>query len=107
MRLTLKSLGLLTNSIWSYNMKKGRYFLNVVEEGIMNPTFRGYRGGRIEIYDTTSNSPYSMDECRFLIPEKFIDGFRDLFDFQYTDTPIKIEIDMFNYPDERKKYYGE
>lgn len=87
--------------------KEGRYFLNIVEECIMNNTFEGFRAGRIEIHDEKKDSPYAIDEARFILPEEFIDGFRDLFDFKRTDKPIRISWDMFKYPDERKKYYGE
>jgi hypothetical protein len=31
--------------------KKKRYFFSVVEEMVMNPKYKGYRGGRIEVYD--------------------------------------------------------
>ena len=87
-------------------MKKGRYFLSVVEECIMNRTFDGFRAGRIEIYDEKKDTPYAIDEARFMIPEEFIEGFRELFDFKHTDKPIRIDWDMFQYDDEKKLYYG-
>jgi len=86
--------------------KEPRYFLSVVEEGVMNPKFFGYRAGRIEIYDNQSKSGYAIDEARFLIPEEFFHAFREVFDFKHTDMPVVIEWNMLNYPDERKKYYG-
>jgi len=76
--------------------KSKRYFISVVEEMIQNPDYFGYRGGRIEIYDNESDSPYAIYEARFLIPEEFIEGFRELFDFKETDKLIYINWDMKN-----------
>jgi hypothetical protein len=84
-----------------------RYFLSIVEESIMNPKFKGYSAGRIELHDRKSKSPYAIEEYRFCIPSEFIDKFRDLFDFKEIDKPIKIEFDMFKLPWEYKKYYGK
>ncbi len=70
--------------------KDKRYFYSVVEEGIQNPEYFGYRGGRIEITDNKSKSPYPIAEAKFLIPEEFIEGFRETFDFKESDLPIII-----------------
>ena len=84
--------------------KEDKYFFNIVEYGIMNPKFAGYRSGRIEVHKKGEN--YAIDEGNFLIPEKYIEQFRDMLDFTYTDTPLRIHLDMFKYPDEDKKYYA-
>ena len=70
--------------------KNKRYFYSVVEEGIQNPKYFGFSGGRIEINDTKSKSPYPIAEARFLIPEEFTDGFRETFDSKESDLPIII-----------------
>jgi len=85
--------------------KEKRYFLSVVEEGVMNPKFEGFRAGRIELHDKKTKSGYAVAEYRFCIPEELIDWFRDKLDFYETDMPIRIEINMFDLPGENKKYY--
>ncbi len=70
--------------------KQKRFFYNIVEETIQNPNYCGYCGGRVEVYDKKSASPYPIYEARFLIPEEFMSGFRELFDFKESDLPIMI-----------------
>lgn len=82
-----------------------KYFFSVVEEFVQNPDFKGFSGGRIEVYDRDSNSPYAMAEYRFLIPDEFMNGFRELFDFKESDLPIKIDFDMFEIKKIYEKYY--
>ena len=43
------------------------YFLSVIEEMILNSDYKGFRGGRIEVYK--NNSSYAEWEFRFFIPE--------------------------------------
>ena len=62
-------------------MKK-RFFLSVVEEGIMNRHFFGFSGGRIEIYDENSDSPYALTEIRFFLPDWMAHHFREMLDFK-------------------------
>ena len=62
-----------------------RYFFSVIEEMIQNPDYFGYRGGRIEVYDNQSESPYAIYEARFLIPAEFMMSFRETFDFKESD----------------------
>jgi hypothetical protein len=81
-------------------MKEKRYLYSVVEEMIQNPAYFGYRGGRVEVFDNKSKSGYAVFEARFLIPEEFMDGFRELFDFKKSDLPIMIRWDM---PNEKQK----
>ena len=49
-------------------MKGKTYFLNFVEEYVMDPAYAGYVGGRIEVYevgpDDTWNQ-YAIEEIRF------------------------------------------
>jgi hypothetical protein len=79
--------------------KKKRYFFSVVEEMVMNPQYKGYRGGRIEVYDRKEKSGYACYEARFLIPEEFMDDFRKTWDFKESDKmpyirwDYKVEID--------------
>jgi hypothetical protein len=43
-----------------------RFYISFVEEGIFNPKYAGYTGGRVEIH--TQEEPYALDEIRFLTP---------------------------------------
>ncbi len=61
---------------------KGKpYFLSFVEEGIFNPDYFDYAGGRIEVYD--DKHEYDIDEIRFLTPRKDFYPFREKYDFTY------------------------
>lgn len=86
---------------------KKKYFFNIIEEAVQNPDFYGFRGGRIEVYDRDSKSPYAMEEYRFLIPDEFMDAFREVFDFKESDLPIQIDWNMFNREEIYDKYYGD
>jgi len=62
-----------------------RFFISFIEEGIMNPKYYGYTGGRIEVYDNedTDGDGYAIEEIRFFCPRtKKYDDFRDAWDFQ-------------------------
>lgn len=67
------------------NTKKIIYFLNFVEEGIFNEDYikLNYVGGRMEVI--TDDSPYSIDEIRFLTNKEFWYQFRDTWDFKKVD----------------------
>ena len=85
--------------------KEKKYFFNIVEYGVVNPKFAGYRSGRIEVLKRGEH--YAIDEGNFLIPEEMdVNAFRDWLDFKSVDRPMRIRLDMFKYPDEDKKYYG-
>ena len=75
--------------------KNKRYFFSVVEEMIMNPKYDGYRGGRIEVRDRKGKSDYACYEARFLIPEEFMDTFRELWDLKESD---KMPYIHWEYP---------
>ena len=63
--------------------KDKRYYFSVVEEGIMNPAYAGYRGGRIEVCDDAIRDV--VYEARFLVPAEFFDDFCDLWDLNESD----------------------
>jgi len=48
------------------NKNEGEFLLSFVEEGIFNPDYKNYVGGRLEIH--TSESPWTIDEMRFFTP---------------------------------------
>jgi hypothetical protein len=73
--------------------KEKRYFFSVVEEGVMNPAYAGFRGGRIEVYDQKSDDKYPCYEARFFIPSEFMEVFRDVWDFKESDKMPFIEWD--------------
>jgi len=75
--------------------KKKRYFFSVVEEMIMNPKYRRYRGGRIEVFDQKDKSGHACYEARFLIPEEFMDALRKVWDFKESD---KMPFIHWDYP---------
>lgn len=81
-------------------LKKKRYFFSVVEEMIMNPKYKGYRGGRIEVYDQKDKSGYACYEARFLIPEEFMDAFRKCWEFKESD---KMPFVYWDYPHKKDK----
>ena len=57
------------------------YFISFVEEGILNPDYKGYIGGRVEIW--TQLSQYDIDEWRFLTKDQ--EGYshlREKYDFK-------------------------
>ena len=60
---------------------------------IQNPDYKGFRGGRIEIYDKESKSDYAVWEARFLLPVEFYYTFRELFDFKESDLMPYISWD--------------
>jgi adenine specific DNA methylase Mod len=74
------------------NNEEKRFFFNVIEEMIMNPQYAGYRGGRIEVYDSEDESGYAVYEGRFFLPEEFYHEFREIFDFKYTDKFVRIDF---------------
>lgn len=49
--------------------KSKRYSFSVVETGIMNPKYKGFRGGRIEVFDSLGHPDYACYEASFLIPK--------------------------------------
>jgi hypothetical protein len=63
-------------------MKGSTYFLSFVEEGIMNPLYADYVGGRIEVYEIGSEK-YAIEEIRFLTKkQKEYHRLRGRYDFE-------------------------
>jgi len=64
------------------------YFLNFIEEAVLNPDYSDYIAGRVEIFDEPSETGYDIDEYRFLVHRdkwrEFWD-FRDEWDFKVID----------------------
>lgn len=57
------------------------YFLSFIEEGVLNPAYSGYIGGRVEV--TRPGDMYPSEEIRFFT--KDVDGFyafRERYDFK-------------------------
>jgi len=81
------------------------FYLNFVEEFVLNPDYEGYRAGRVEIFqETPQESPYAIDEYRFFYPrekEKAFDIFRDKWDFKSLNEEELIKFKEFL----QKEYY--
>ncbi len=56
------------------------FWLSFIEEGIFNPKYEGYVGGRVEVYSKGSN--YAIEEIRFFTNKKSWNSFRDKWDFK-------------------------
>jgi len=83
--------------------KKKRYFFSVIEEGIMNPKYKDYRGGRIEVYDRKDKTGYAIYEARFFIPSEFINSFRETWDFKESDGMPFIHWDYSEVKDRKRR----
>lgn len=59
--------------------KKKPYSLSAVEEGIQNPDYAGFSGGRIEVYK--EGVSYAAYEFRFLLPTEVWIKLREVLDF--------------------------
>lgn len=70
-----------------------RYSFSVVEEAIMNPDFKNFRGGRIKVFDNNDKSGYAFYEARFLIPIEFMDAFMEMWDLKESDKMPYIRWD--------------
>lgn len=71
--------------------KRKKYFFSVVEEFILNPKYKNFRGGRIEVFNRKDKWP--CYEARFFIPAEFIDDFREVWDFKESDEMPYIRWD--------------
>ncbi len=66
--------------------KQKRYSFSVVEMAIMNPKRKGFRGGRVEVFDNKDRGDgYASYEANFLIPEEFFESFRAVWDEKRSD----------------------
>ena len=55
-----------------------KYILNITEEGVKNPDYKGCRGGRIEVINP--DQPYNVAEIRLLLPAEAFQKVRDAID---------------------------
>ena len=60
-------------------MKTNSFFLSFIEEGV-NPKYKGYTEGRIEVY--TDDKEHAIEEIRFFTNKKSWNSFRDKWDFK-------------------------
>ena len=56
------------------------YYVSFVEEGIFDPKYKDYSGGRVEVW--TQWSEYDIDEYRFFTDDREFYGFRDKWDLK-------------------------
>ena len=80
---------------------KCKFFLNFVEEAVLNPDYYGYRGGRVEVVD--DKDMYPGEEIRFLTRNEAFDNFRDKWDMRDVSerqlSRVRAEIkERFNTP---------
>jgi len=80
-----------TNSIDWIKLSK-RYTYSIVGMGIFSLLGEIYEGGRVEIYDRESNSPYSDSEGGYFMPKSSMNDFYKFFDDLETDFPIKLDF---------------
>lgn len=63
-----------------------KIFISFVEEGIMNPEYQGYVGGRIEVYKL--RSAYACEEIRFFTKDVVaFNIFRELWNMKTINKP--------------------
>lgn len=70
--------------------KKPRYTFEVTEGIILSSRYKGFRGGRIEVYDRRRKDDYAVYEASFLLPEELFEDFRKTFDGKESDLPVFI-----------------
>jgi len=67
-------------------MKGKTFFLSFIEEGIMDRSWAGYVGGRVEVYEVGSDdiwNKYAIEEIRFLTKnQKEYHRLREKWDFE-------------------------
>ncbi|MHA1853854.1 MAG: hypothetical protein ACTSUF_10180 [Candidatus Heimdallarchaeaceae archaeon] len=73
-----------------------QYFINIVEYGIMNRKWEGWRMGRIELHK--KGEAYAIYEGFIRLPEEAFQALRDELDFKEYD---KLPILDFNYEEEK------
>jgi hypothetical protein len=60
-----------------------KYFITFTEEGIFNPNYFDYTGGRMEVY--IESEPYAINEIRFFTNKKDWWKFRDKWECKEVD----------------------
>jgi hypothetical protein len=71
---------------------RGRYSYSTVGYGVFSLLGERYRMGRIEIFDSESDSGYQVDEGIYTMPFVAASQFEDFIESLETDLPINIEI---------------
>jgi len=84
-------------SLWvcpeCWSKKHKRFFLSVVEYGMMNPDYQDMQAGRIEVFDSFKKSHYQDYEASYCLPLEIAYAFRNLFDFKYFNKIPYIRFD--------------
>jgi len=83
--------------------KSKRFSFSVVEMGVMNPKYKGFRGGRIEVFDRNRGDGYACYEASFLIPKEFMESFRAVWDEKESNKMPKI---IWDCPKSKTEYLG-
>ena len=73
----------------------GKYFLNIVEYGIMNNNWEGWRMARIEVLK--EDQAYAVYEGFIRLPDKAFEALREELDFKEFD---KLPCLRFDYKEE-------
>ena len=81
-------------------MKEKRYFINIVEYGVMNRDWDGWRMARIEVFDNQNDSGYASYEGFIRLPEKAFELLREELDFKHFD---KLPYMRFEYDEKKEK----
>lgn len=76
---------------WDEEKDNKDYILFVTEEVIMQEGWEGFRAGRVELWN--EDSPYSIKEGRFFVPENMFRIFQKL-DGVEVDLPIEVDLDF-------------
>ena len=83
-------------------MKRGKYFLSFIEEGIFNPKYENWAGGRIEVFIDTEQ--YNIEEIRFFCKRsKEWENFRGEYDFKDVTEDELNDVRKLV----KKKYYWQ
>jgi hypothetical protein len=75
------------------------FWLSFIEEGVLNPKYEGYVGGRVEVYD--NKSEWAIEEIRFWTKDKGWYKFREKWDFRGV---TKRQLDRLRATIKRKYY---
>jgi len=68
----------------------GRYYYSTVGYGVFSLLGERYRMGRIEVFDSQSESDYQIDEGSYCMPFVAANQFEDFIESLQTDLPIHI-----------------
>jgi len=82
-----------------------RYSYDTTGEMVLNPDYEGWAAGRIEIWDSESDSGYPIEEARYFVKYTDEDAFRSFWDNFESDWPIYIGGPISNIECMEKKSY--